>query len=87
VQPNLLYNPRYYLFEKVLVSTPYSQEWQWRRYDDYTDPVELPRWLNDCQPGRISILSDRAGEYDYIANNGHQNIGRWIDDAAKAVGR
>jgi hypothetical protein len=49
--------------------------------------VELPRWLNDCQPGYVSPLSARAGEYDYLAGNGHQNIGKWIDEAAKAAGR
>jgi hypothetical protein len=25
--------------------------------------------------------------YDYIADNGHQNIGGWIDNAAQRAGR
>jgi len=87
VQPNLLYLPRYYLCEKLSVSTPGGPEWQWHLYQDHTDPVELPRWLHDCGPGEVSILSGSAGEYDYSANNGHQNIGKWIDAAAKAAGR
>ena len=43
--------------------------------------------LHDCQPGYVSPLSDGAGEYDYVAGNGHLNIGKRIDAAAKAVGR
>ena len=35
----------------------------------------------------VRRLSDGAAEYDYIALEGHKNIGLWINQAAKAVGR
>ncbi|HEX2449390.1 MAG TPA: TIR domain-containing protein [Methyloceanibacter sp.] len=81
------HHPKYYLFEKRAVMTLAGAQWSWERYQDYTDPVDLPRWLHDCQPGEVSILSGRASEYDYVAGDGHQNIGNWIDASAKAVGR
>jgi hypothetical protein len=87
VQTGLLVDPKYYLFEKWAVMTPTGPQWSWERYQDYTDPVGLPSWLHDCQPGQVSILSGRAAEYDYVAGSGHQNIGKWIDQAAKAAGR
>jgi hypothetical protein len=49
--------------------------------------VKLPPWLSDPAPGYVTILSAHADEYDYIAGEGHKNIGEWIDRAAKRVGR
>ena len=61
--------------------------WGWYRYQDYTQPVDLPRWLPDCQPGHVTALSAGAAVHDYVAGKGHENIGKWIDAAAKAAGR
>jgi MTH538 TIR-like domain (DUF1863) len=79
---------RYYLFEKIHVpSISGDSQWSWVRYKEHTDPVKLPVWLDDPTPGRVMPLSCCAQEYDYTVNEGHKNIGEWIDQAARAVGR
>jgi hypothetical protein len=35
----------------------------------------------------VTRLSQSADEYDYIADDGHKNIGAWIDRAAQRAGR
>ncbi len=60
---------------------------QWRPYADYTKPVPKPTWLGDPPIDYIRCLAADAVEYDYELDNGHLNIGRWIDQAAKKAGR
>ena len=88
VQEGILATPKYYLFEKVAVpSGIVGYKLEWRRYGDYTNAVPLPSWLADPQPGCFTTLSHYTSVYDYVADNGHQNIGRWIDIAAQRAGR
>jgi hypothetical protein len=87
VQTNVLYNPKYYLFERKAVFNSGQYQWEWHRYDDYTDPVERPSWLTDPAPGWVMPLSQNAAEYDYVQQLGHKNIGAWIDTAAIQAGR
>ena len=89
VQDTLLSTPRYYLYENKQVFSAASGQYvyEWQRYADYTDPVKRPAWLNDPQPGFITLLSTNAHTYDYIAGDGHKNIGAWIDYAAQQAGR
>lgn len=70
---------QYYLFE--------FRDGGWYKYEDYTHPVTLPRWLPEPRDGHVSILSSRAREYDYVSEQGHHHIGRWIDEAALQAGR
>jgi hypothetical protein len=79
---------RYYLFEKQPMQDA-TGAWRfgWFRYSDYTFAVELPAWVTEPATGYVTPLSHCAAEYDYIADNGHQNIGSWIDQAAKRAGR
>jgi hypothetical protein len=49
--------------------------------------VKLPPWLADPVAGYVTLLSSGASEYDYINNDGHKNIGSWIDRAAQQAGR
>jgi hypothetical protein len=87
VQPTLLSEATYYLFE--IKSVPDGRggiRWEWHRYSDYSLPVMKPIWLPDCQPGWVMPISN-ATTYDYIADEGHKNIGGWIDRAAVAAGR
>jgi hypothetical protein len=79
VQEGLYLSPRYYIFEKVVGT--------WVRYTDYTDPVSLPPYLGDPSPGYVMPLSTAVPLYDFVYNEGHKNIGTWIDWAASAVGR
>jgi hypothetical protein len=81
---------RYFLFERKPAQKFVNgqwMEWQWERYQDYTDPVKLPSWLADPAERWVTPLSNNADEYDYIAQDGHKNIGAWIDRAAQRVGR
>jgi hypothetical protein len=71
----------------LLAGMQWVWDWQWERYQDYTDPVKLPRWLTDPAAAYVTPLANNAGEYDYIADDGHKNIGAWIDRAAQGAGR
>jgi hypothetical protein len=79
VQASILSLPQYYLFE--------LNGREWGRYGDYTLSVKLPTHLPDPSPGYISLLSTSTGVYDCVSNDGHKNIGGWIDRAAQQVGR
>jgi hypothetical protein len=87
VQSDIWTPAKYYLFEWKLAWTTQGYQWGWGRYEDYTLPVTLPKWLSGCAPGYLSRLSLFADEYDYIADHGNQNIGAWIDRAARRAGR
>ncbi|HUY12811.1 MAG TPA: TIR domain-containing protein [Terriglobia bacterium] len=79
VQANQWAASQYYLFELT------RQEWV--RYEDYTKPVNLPRYLADVGAGYVRVLSTGAAIYDYVNGEGHRNVGAWIDQAAQQVGR
>jgi hypothetical protein len=88
VQPALLSRPEYYLFE--IKSAPDGRgglKWDWHRYADYTRTVTKPSWLADMDAGYVRLLSQNASTYDYIADDGHANVGAWVDRAAQSVGR
>lgn len=74
-----LSGPTYFLYE--------FKNGGWHRYADYTQAVALPRWLVAPPLHMAKPLSTGAAHYDYVADNGHQNIGRWIDQAAIQAGR
>jgi hypothetical protein len=87
VQDSALSPARYYLFERVAVPGLNGYQWAWHRYQDYTDPVKLPRWLADPAPGYVTPLANNADVYDHITQDGHKNVGAWIDRAAQRAGR
>lgn len=88
VQPGVLSTPKYYLFEKLAVPNGIGgYKWEWHRYSDYTSSVSLPPWVADPVAGYVTPLSQNATVYDYIADDGHRNIGSWIDKAAQGAGR
>ena len=83
IQATLLSPVQYYLFEWKAKGGQLG----WFRYEDYTFPVSLPRYLSDPQPGYVMRLSTGTRAYDYMTAEGHKNIGLWIDQAAQQVGR
>jgi hypothetical protein len=88
VQEAVLSTPRYYLYEKqALPNGIGGYRWAWNRYSDHTTSVSLSSWLADPAPGYVTPLSQNATVYDYIADDGHKNIGSWIDRAAQGAGR
>jgi hypothetical protein len=87
-QAAVLSTPRYYLYEKQAMPNGVGgYGWVWNRYSDFTSSVTLPPWLADPVPGYVTPLSQNATVYDYIADDGHRNIGSWIDKAAQGAGR
>jgi MTH538 TIR-like domain (DUF1863) len=88
VQQAVLSTPRYYLYEKQAVPNGIGgYKWDWNLYSDYTLAVSRPAWLTDPPPGYVMPLSQNATVHDYIADDGHRNIGSWIDAAAQRAGR
>lgn len=83
VQENDLMPARYYLFE---LSTRGTQT-GWFCYDDHTSPVTRPAYLPDPLAGHVMPLAVGTASFDYSADDGHRNIGAWIDRAAQHVGR
>jgi Thoeris protein ThsB, TIR-like domain len=88
VQTTPFSETRYYLFAKIAVPDGFGNyRCEWHRYVDYTDPIKRPGWIADPAAGHVTPLSNNADEYDYVAEEGHKNIGAWIDLAAKRAGR
>ncbi len=88
VQPHLLSAPSYYLYEKKgMWNGLAGYTFAWAQYADYTRAVEKPAWLADPLPGWVMPLSNGSAVHDYISDNGHANIGTWIDRAVQRVGR
>lgn len=81
VQPNLLNPPKYYLCE--------LNQNSWVLYGKHTNSVDLPPYLRQMDPavGMVISLSAGATLHDYASQDGHTNIGSWIDAAARQVGR
>jgi hypothetical protein len=84
------YDARFYIYENRLVLKsvlPARYEWEWHPFEDYTFAVTIPTYLRVPQPGYVMALSEGAHRYDYVMNSGVTNLGRWLDEAAKQVGR
>jgi MTH538 TIR-like domain (DUF1863) len=83
-------NGRFYLWEKrVVIKNVETGElgWEWQAYEDYTDPVPLPRYITDISLEHIMPLSAVTRQYDFIVHEGAKNLGSWIDAAAVSAGR
>lgn len=88
LQPNQRLPAQYYLCEMTLVPDGNGREIErWDRYSDYTAPVKKPAWLSDPPVSYVMPLWVDTAEYDHEHDNGHRNIGSWIDSAAKQAGR
>lgn len=75
-------NGKFYLAEYNYVGS----NWKWERYQDYSLPVPVPKYMPAPNSSSVLKLSDFTTEYDW-SQNGHQNIGGWIDMAAAEAGR
>jgi hypothetical protein len=83
-------NGRFYLYEKhVVVTNPANAEvgFEWRPYDDFTDPVPLPKYIPTIPVAHVMPLSIYTHEYDAVGHDSFKNIGAWIDAAAVQSGR
>jgi hypothetical protein len=82
-------NGNYYLYEDMLQLDARSstKSWSWKPYEDFKDPVPLPKYIPSIPVGQVMPLARCTGEYDYYPATGRKDIGVWIDQAAAAVGR
>jgi hypothetical protein len=87
VQENALASAKYYLFERWPVWNGFGYAFAWHRYREHTWPVKLPPWLRDCAAGYVTPFADCVPVYDFIRQDGHKNLGTWIDQAAQRAGR
>jgi hypothetical protein len=70
---------RYFIFENV--------NGQWMRYQDHTTSIARPCYLADMSEGYVQPLSTGLVEYDYVKQNGAENLRRWIDLAGQRAGK
>jgi hypothetical protein len=60
----------------------------WRKYDDYQLAITPSLlWFPPPTSNSVTILSSHCSAYDFIQQNGRQNIGGWIETAAGLAGR
>lgn len=59
----------------------------WLRYQRHMQAVDLPKYLAEPKVGYVAPLNEGTMEYDFVAQQGHKNIGGWLDLAAKLAGR
>lgn len=74
-----------YLCEYVYDTTVQSYQWKW--YPDYVQAVPIPRYMRAPGGNEILSLAHFTREYDFAQQQGHKNIGGWIDLAATEAGR
>lgn len=76
-------NGNLYLCERV----KQGDAWSWRWYPEHTTAIPLPKYARTPEQGHPIRLSEITTEYDFARQNGHKNIGGWIDLAAVEAGR
>lgn len=80
----------FYLYELNNVETNRltgTHEWLWQPYQNHRTAVALPKYMTAPQQGYVARLSDWTNVYDHVADRGSDNLGAWIDNAAKRAGR
>ena len=80
-------NGKFYIYERVVDAAANGElTWDWQPYEDFTDPVRMPKFISAIGVGRVMPLAWVAREYDWVNDNGAVNIGGWIDLTAKDAG-
>jgi MTH538 TIR-like domain (DUF1863) len=69
----------YLLFENI--------NGQWIRYQDHPLTLKKPAYLPDMSVGYVQPLSVGLKEYDYVVQNGSENLDQWIAQAAAKTAR
>jgi hypothetical protein len=79
----------YYIYELRSERNPTTGQLirNWYPYEDFKSAIDRPQYIPSITQGRVAILASHTSEYDYVLQDGHGNIGAWIDRAAAAVGR
>ena len=69
----------YLLFENI--------NGQWSRYQDHPLTLRKPTYVPDMRIGYVEPLSVGLSEYDYVAQNGAENLDQWIAQVAAKAGK
>lgn len=79
----------YHVYERFLRRNGVTGqlEWQWLPFEHYRRSVPLPKYMVAPQLGYVTPLSYWTNIYDYVTDRGSDNLGGWIDQAAKRAGR
>lgn len=81
---------RLYIFERNYVfrnNLSNVGDFIWLPYRDYVLSVKLPPYLIEPPVGYVVSLSSGTSQYCFVTDKGYLNIGSWVDQAAKQVGR
>ena len=60
---------------------------QWIRYQDHALSLAKPAYLPAMSLGYVQPLSVGLLEYDYVTQNGAENLEQWIEQAAAKAGK
>lgn len=60
---------------------------QWRIYEPMRAPVPWPKWLDKPEVGYLHPLSRGAPAYDYVLDDGYNNLCHWARASVRATGR
>ncbi len=60
---------------------------QWRPFELMKQLVPWPQWLPKPSVGFLYPLSVGTSSYDYVLDDGHQNLPAWAQSAALRAGR
>jgi hypothetical protein len=61
---------------------------KWVKYEDYTLPIAASDlWFDPPTSTTVVPISKHCMRYDFVQQNGRDNIGGWIETAAKLAGR
>lgn len=69
----------YLLFENI--------SGEWSRYQDLPLALPKPAYVPDMSIGYVEPLSVGLSEYDYVAQDGAENLDQWIAQAAAKAGK
>lgn len=62
-------------------------EGAWWPFEAMKRPVPWPKWMPKPQIGYVHPLSIAAPAYDYVRDNGYDNLCHWAQDSVRATGR
>lgn len=60
---------------------------QWIRFQEEPLPIAKPSYVADMSVGYVQPITVGVVEYDYVKQDGAQNLPTWIERAAEAAGK
>ena len=82
-------NPFDFLLYKVNGSQVSWQEWNGGQWVNYTQvpTATISETGQSLTSGELKQFSHRFPVYDWVSNNGYENLGTWVENAAKQAGK